>query len=117
MTHLGHEQIGDLISLSVLALMFWTMFALELRRTWKWERLGIALTVVTVCLAVSYSAAAFSIVTVDVWTPIVRYAFRAALIVSGVVTIVVLLFDKPPQPPIPPRRHHHAFSHRERKPK
>lgn len=109
MTQLGHERIGDLVTLGVLAALFTTMTVLMLRRTWRWERLGIALTVMTGCLALSFWINAAAVATGSaLWIPAVRYAIRSVLSLAGLVTLLVLLFDEPPKSP--PRRHHHPVA-------
>jgi hypothetical protein len=103
-----HEQWGDVITLVVLAATFWELFRTLIARTWKWERLGVALTVLVGVLAFAFSEQALSsILQANVLPLLGRYLVRLALIAAGIVTIIVVRFDDAPQPPIPPRRHHH----------
>lgn len=90
------EQWGDVITLGMLGLVFTTMLYYELRRTWRWERLGIALTVITGVLAFIYSVT-FLDVFVDalLWVPVLRWSARIVLLGASIATVLVLRFDDP----------------------
>jgi hypothetical protein len=91
------EAWGDVATLGMLSLMWWVLLHYAVKRTWRWERLGIALTIVVACLAISYS---FSTVTLflnaNLWVPSVRWTTRIALFGAGSFVIVVMRFDAPP---------------------
>lgn len=90
------EQAADAITLACLAVMWLLMLYLELRRTWRWERLGVALTIVTACLAFSYTFTTLDLILkADLWIPTVRWITRISLLLSGVFAIVVMRFDDP----------------------
>ena len=112
MSHaLNHEQWGDLITLAVLAVTFWELFRVMVTRTWKWERLGIALDILIGALAFAFTeqAAAAFLGRPSLLPLVGRYVIRVVLILAGLLTILVLRFDEPTPPPAPPRRHHHPF--------
>lgn len=97
MRSLTWEQWADVLTLGVLTVMWAVMLVLMIRRTWRWDGLGLALTVLVACLSVTYAFACLSIVLdADLWVPPLRWAVRSALLSSGLVTIVALLRDRPP---------------------
>jgi hypothetical protein len=109
-TNLTSEHWFDVVSLAILALVFWNMFRQMVTTTWRWERLGIALTFITAGIAVSYSIAAANIVIVaDIYTLPTRIAIRSFLIVNGVVIALILRKGAPPRKP---NRMHHDITGR-----
>lgn len=91
------EQWGDVVSLGLLTVMWAVMLYFEITRTWRWDALGRALTVLTGCLLLSYGFATLSsATTINVWVPSVRWVTRIALGLSGSITIVVLAADRQP---------------------
>lgn len=91
------EEWGDVATLGTMTLMWAVMLWFEVRRTWRWDALGSALTVLTACLMISYGAGTLAVFADDdFWRPEIRWAIRVALIFSGVVTIIVLAFDRSP---------------------
>lgn len=91
------EQWGDVATLGTLTVMWAVMLYFEIRRTWKWDALGRALTVLTACLLVSYGIGTINVITESqLWRAEVRWLIRLALIVSGVITIAVLALDRSP---------------------
>lgn len=105
--NLTSEQWGDLVTLGVLTIMWAVMLVLEIKRTWKWDALGRALTILTFCLLLSFGIATTGVVTTTpsalpcrppntLWPPEVRWATRAIMAISGTITIVVLALDRQP---------------------
>ena len=93
---LTNEQWSDFVTLATLALMWWVMVWFEVRRTWRWDALGRALTALTVCLGISYTVGAATVlVDYEIWTAPVRWTVRIALFGAGVMTIAVLALDTP----------------------
>lgn len=91
------EQWSDVVSLGLLTLMWAVMLYFEITRTWRWDSLGRALTVLTACLMISYGFGTLSAATtINVWVPSVRWATRIALVISGSITILVLATDRQP---------------------
>lgn len=94
---LSNEQWADVATLSIVALTFLVMLYFELKRTWRWDSLGRALTVLTGCLLVSYAFGVVSLATTwDIWFPALRWSIRGLITISGISVIVVLFRDKPP---------------------
>lgn len=113
---LTKEQWSDVATLGSLAVTFLVMFAFELKRTFRWEALGRALTVLTFCLAVSYAVATFTLAfPYDVWIPVVRWSVRAVLLGACWVTIGVLALDRPPDRDEEVRRLRHEVERLKRK--
>lgn len=90
------ESWADTATLAMLALMFVVMLYYAIRRTWRWDRLGTALTIVVACLALSYSFGLASIfLTHSLWVPWVRWTIRGLLLGGGAFAILVMKLDEP----------------------
>lgn len=97
MRTLSTEQWADVATLGMITIMWAVMLFFEIRRTWQWDALGRALTVLTAGLLVSYALAVVSILTTwDLWVPVLRWSIRAFLLSAGTAVIIVLVRDRPP---------------------
>lgn len=94
---LSTEQWADVATLTIVAVAFLVMLFFELKRTWRWDSLGRALTILTGCLLVSHSLSVVSLLTtLDIWVPALRWTIRVTIAVSGIWVIIVLALDRPP---------------------
>lgn len=92
---LSWEQWGDLVTLGTFGFMFWLMLFFSLRRTWKWDALGRALTVLVGALGVLFTLGFAAVFNEGLRPFYVRWPSRIVGTLAAVVVIVVLALDDP----------------------
>jgi hypothetical protein len=97
MSSWNREQWGNFLTLGMSSLVFWTMTYYMLKRTWRWDWLGRSLTVLSISLACLFTLSTITLFDALVWPVEVRWLFRVAIIVSGLIVILTLKFDAPPE--------------------
>lgn len=91
------DQWGDLITLGSVFVAFLVMTYYAQRRTEHWDRLGVALTAVTACIAALFGLGFYlSLFGGGVWLLHARWVIRGVLTVIAWYAIVMMAADKPP---------------------
>ena len=92
---LSDEQTGDLAMYCMIAILFAVLVVLTVRRTWRWDALGRALTAVCCGIVIAYGLAAHRLIWPDEQPAEIRWFARVVIIVSAVAAIIALIRDKP----------------------
>lgn len=92
---LSDEQTGDLATIALIAVLFALLTFLTIRRTWRWDALGRALTAVCAGLTVAYVLTIHRMLWPDAQPAEVRWLARGVIIVSAIAAIIALLRDEP----------------------
>jgi hypothetical protein len=98
MTHWDRERWGDFVTIGLLFLTLAVASYYAVRRTWRWDKLGLALTGFFVGLTALFGLAVYVIAFGPVlWLTHLRWVIRVALAMSAVYAIVIMATDEPPQ--------------------
>lgn len=92
---LTNDQTGDLLTFIIIACLFGLLTILTIRRTWRWDALGRALTAVCAGLTVAYLLTIHRLLWTDAQPPEIRWLARLIVIVSATAAIIALLRDEP----------------------
>ena len=92
---LTDDQTGDLVTIAIIAVLFAMLTYLTIRRTWRGDALGRALTAVCGGLTVAYILTIHRMLWPEDQPAEIRWFARIVIIVSAVVAIVALLRDEP----------------------
>lgn len=98
MSHWDIERWGDFITIGSLfvALLLASYYAI--RRTWRWDRLGFALTLFMLGMAGLFGLSVFTMLFGgSQWILHMRWVIRATLTFVAGYAIVIMATDEPPE--------------------